>query len=117
MKALQREAMGLSGQFLGERKNRLRAVASGGDYANINRAAIGSGLSGNMANMMVGRGNATAQGHIGSANAIRNTIKLVAQAFTGSGMPGGMGGGPQLGGGSGGAPFRGGYGSPSDIFG
>lgn len=81
LKALNEQAIGIANTQLGERKDRLRAVATGGDYSNVNRAGIGSNISANMANLMASRGDATAAGKLGSADAIRRTIQMAAQAF------------------------------------
>ena len=85
LKALQEQAIGLSGQFLGERKDRLAGVAGAGTNAAINGANIGTGLSNNIAGNEVGIGNARASGIMARSNAIRNSLGMVAGAFTGSG--------------------------------
>jgi len=85
LRRLNEEGIAMANLQLGERKDRLRGVASGGDATNINRAAIGSNISGNISNLMARRGDVTAAGKIGSANQIRNSIMRVAQAFTGTG--------------------------------
>lgn len=81
LSALNEQAIGIAAGQLGERKDRLRGVASGGDAINLNRAGIGSNLSSNMANLMVARGNATAAGKLASADRLRGGLRDVAKVF------------------------------------
>ncbi len=92
-RALAEESIGLSQQFLGERKDRLAGVAGGGNAALANQAVIGSNISRGIQGAQVGEGNANAQGILGRAEGLRSGLSRVAGAFTGSGGPGGFIGG------------------------
>ena len=82
---LQREAIGISGQFLGERLDRLAGVARGGREALGLQVGAGAGTSTNIAQLLAERGEARSTGILGRAGGIRRGLKQVAGAFTGTG--------------------------------
>ena len=81
LSALQEQAIGIAAGQLGERKDRLRSVASGGDATNINRAGIGSNISSKIAQLIARRGDVTADGKLASADRQRDTLSRVAGVF------------------------------------
>ena len=79
--ALQEQAFGIASQQLGERQNRLAALARGGLSAVGQQAGFGGQAAANISNLLVGRGAARASGITGRAAGIRRGIGQVAQAF------------------------------------
>ena len=81
LEELQRRGTGFAQQFLGERLDRLRGVASGGLQATTAGAGFGGQISANIANLLGARGEAQAGGILGRASGIRRGLGQVAQAF------------------------------------
>lgn len=79
--ALSEQAIGFGAQFLGERKNRLAGVASRGLNAVATQAGIGANISGNIANLLTGRGEARGAGIENVASARRSGLARIAGAF------------------------------------
>ena len=109
---------GVASNFYQDYANRLANLAGTGQTAATNQANLGVQTGVNIGNTLQNAGTARASGVLGQSNAFGNLLNQLGQAagqglFTnpssGSSIP--------LGGGQGGVPFRGGFGSPSDIFG
>ncbi len=101
-RALAEESIGLSQQFLGERKDRLAGVAGMGLDATATGAVIGSNISGGISADEAGRGNVVGSGIRERSDIRESGLARIAGAFTGSSRPGGfIGGSAPSGGGSG----------------
>ena len=85
LQELQRQAIGLSGQFLGERKERLAGVAGGGRQALGLQVGAGEAGAANIAQLLAGRGQTRASGILAQAEARRGGLGRLAGIFTGSG--------------------------------
>ena len=81
--ALQEQAFGIASQQLGERQNLLSQIAGRGLSATGTGAQIGANISGNISNLLAGRGEAVAGGIEASAAARRSGLSRIAGAFTG----------------------------------
>ena len=79
--ALQKQAANIANLQLGERKNRLAAVAGGGQTAVTNQAGLGSQLSSQIGRSLAGVGDARASGILGANNARRDTLERVGRIF------------------------------------
>lgn len=79
--ALQEQAVGIAGTQLSERKDRLGAVARGGQNQVTNQASIGSNLSSRISDLLADTGEARGQGIDNVANARRSGLARVAGAF------------------------------------
>jgi len=79
--ALQEQAAGIASTQLGERKDRLERLSTGGLRAVGQQAGIGGNISANIANLLAGRGEAQGQGIENVAAARRSGLARVAGAF------------------------------------
>lgn len=79
--ALQEQAFGIASTQLGERKDRLAGLAQSGLGAVGQQAGIGAGISANISNLQVGRGDVLGTGIEAAAAQTRSGLARVAGAF------------------------------------